>query len=108
MAHKMHVKKGDTVRVIAGKDLGKKGKILEVIPDTKRVIVEGVNVVHRHTRPTRELPQGGIVENEAPVHASNVQLICPRCGKNSRVGRKVLDNGKKARICKKCNEVVDK
>jgi len=108
LAHKMHVKKGDTVRVIAGKDLGKKGKILEVIPDTKRVIVEGVNVVHRHTRPTRELPQGGIVENEAPVHASNVQLICPRCGKNSRVGRKVLDNGKKARICKKCNEVVDK
>ncbi len=108
MAQKMHVKKGDTVRVIAGKDLGKRGKILEVIPDTRRVIVEGVNVVHRHTRPTRELPQGGIVENEAPVNASNVQLICPRCSKNSRVGRQVLDSGKKVRICRKCNEVIDK
>lgn len=108
MAQKMHVKKGDTVRVIAGKDVGKRGKILEVIPDTRRVIVEGVNVVHRHTRPTRELPQGGIVENEAPVHASNVQLICPRCSDKSRVGRRVLDSGKKVRFCKKCNEVIDK
>ncbi len=108
MVQKMQVKKGDTVRVIAGKNLGKKGKILEVIPDNRRVIVEGVNVVHRHTRPTRELPQGGIVENEAPVHVSNVQLICPRCSNKSRVGRKVLDSGKKVRVCKKCNEVIDK
>ena len=108
MAHKMHVKKGDTVRVIAGKDLGKKGKVLEVEPRDNRVVVEGVNIVHRHTRPTRELPQGGIVENEAPIHASNVQLVCPRCGKNTRTGKEVQKDNKKVRICKKCDEVVDK
>lgn len=108
MEHKVHVKKGDRVKVICGKDRKKQGKVLEVLPKVNRVIVEGVNVVHRHTRPTRELPQGGIVENEAPVHASNVQLICPRCGKNSRTGHRVLSDGKKVRVCRKCKEDVDK
>lgn len=105
---KMNVKKGDTVVVIAGKDKGKKGKILKVSPKDRRVVVEGVNIVHRHTKPTQQLPQGGIIENEAPVHVSNVQLLCSRCNNVARTGRKVLDGGKKVRYCKKCGEVVDK
>lgn len=108
MAQKMHVKKGDTVKVLTGKDRGKRGKVLNVEPDRGRVIVEGVNIVHRHTRPTRELPQGGIVENEAPIHGSNVQLICPRCGKNARTGRKPVEGNKKVRVCRQCGEHVDK
>lgn len=105
---KLHVKKGDTVTVIAGKDKGKKGKVLSVDPAKGRVVVEGVNIVHRHSKPTKQLPQGGIVENESAVHASNLQLVCPRCNNAARTGRKVLDDGKKARYCMSCGEVVDK
>lgn len=105
---KLHVKKGDTVVVIAGKDKDKKGKILKVDPFKSRVVVEGVNIVHRHTKPTQKLPQGGIVENEAPIHVSNVQLVCPRCNNSARINKKVLDDGKKVRTCQKCGEVVDK
>ncbi len=108
MANRMHVKKGDRVQVIAGKNVGKKGKVLEVDPDTRRVVVEGVNVVHRHTRPTRELPQGGIIENEAPIDVSNVQLVCPRCSKRSRTRITYLKDDRKARVCCKCDEVIDK
>ncbi len=105
---KLHVKKGDSVIVIAGKDKGKKGKILKVFPKGNRVVVEGVNIVHRHTKPTQQLPQGGIVENEGSIHVSNVQLVCPRCNEASRTGKKVLDDGKKVRYCINCGEVVDK
>ncbi|AZR74968.1 50S ribosomal protein L24 [Anoxybacter fermentans] len=104
----MHVKKGDTVMVIAGKDKGKKGKILKVYPKKSRVVVEGVNIVHRHTKPSQQFPQGGIIENEAPIHVSNVQLVCPRCNEAARTGKRILDDGKKVRYCKKCGEVVDK
>lgn len=105
---KMHVKKGDNVEVIAGKDKGKQGKILKVYPKESRVVVEGVNIVQRHTRPSQQFPQGGIIENEAPVHVSNVQLVCPGCKEPSRTGKKVLDDGTKVRYCKNCDKVVDK
>ena len=105
---KLHVKKGDNVMVIAGKDKGKKGKVLKVFPKDNFVVVEGVNIVHRHTKPTQQLPQGGIIENEGKIHASNVQMICPRCNSTARISKKFLEDGKKVRYCKKCGEIVDK
>ncbi|MBC7075431.1 MAG: 50S ribosomal protein L24 [Syntrophomonadaceae bacterium] len=103
----MHVKKGDTVVVITGKDVGKKGKVLRVLPKENRVIVEGVNRVKRHQRPSRAIPQGGILQIEAPLHASNVMLLCTKCKKPTRVGKKILDNNEKVRVCKKCGEIID-
>jgi len=103
---KVHVRKGDTVLVIRGKDAGKKGKVLEVQPAKSRVVVEGVNKVKRHTRPTRRISQGGIMEKEAPIHSSNVMLFCTKCNKPTRVGKKILEDGKKVRQCKKCGEVL--
>lgn len=104
---KVHVRKGDTVVVITGKSAGKKGKVLEVHPKTSRVVVEGVNVVKRHTRPTRTMPQGGINEKPAPIHSSNVLPFCPKCDSPVRVSKKVLSGGKKERACKKCGKVLD-
>ncbi|MFX4263054.1 50S ribosomal protein L24 [Pelotomaculum propionicicum] len=101
---KVHVRKGDTALVIAGKNAGKKGKVLRVIPDSSKVVVEGVNVVKRHTRPTQKLPQGGIMQKEAPIHSSNVMLYCSKCNSPTRVGKKILENGEKTRVCKKCGE----
>ncbi|MDH7497088.1 MAG: 50S ribosomal protein L24 [Syntrophomonadaceae bacterium] len=101
------IKKGDTVEVIAGKDLGKRGKVLRVIPDTNRVVVEGVNRARRHQKPTRALPQGGILNVESPLHISNVMLVCSKCQKPTRVGHKFLDNGTKVRACRQCGEVID-
>ncbi|MEW6192167.1 MAG: 50S ribosomal protein L24 [Bacillota bacterium] len=103
---KVHVKKGDTVLVIRGKDAGKKGKVLTVFPERQRLVVEKVNIVKRHSRPTRQLPQGGIIEKEAPIHASNVMLVCEKCHKPTRVGRRLLEDGTKVRFCKKCGEIV--
>ncbi len=108
MAPKLHVKKGDKVRIIAGKDKGKEGKILTSIPASQRVIVEGVNVIKKHQRPTQKMPQGGILEREAAIASSNVMLICPACSAATRIGHKHLGDGKKVRVCKKCGEVVDK
>jgi large subunit ribosomal protein L24 len=105
---KMRLKRGDTVQVIAGKDAGKTGKVLRVYPDKQRVLVESVNFVMRHTRPTRSSMQGGVVQKEAPLHASNVVLVCSRCGEPTRVSRKRLDDGRSVRICKKCGEVIDR
>lgn len=102
------IKKGDTVEVIAGKDKGKRGKVLKVQPKTNRVIVEGVNILHRHMRASQEMPQGGIVKMEGPIHISNAQLVCPRCDQKARVGISLLDDGNKVRVCKKCGEAVDK
>jgi len=104
---KLHVKKGDKVKVIAGKDRGKEGEILKAFPKENRVIVKGVNIVKKHVRPTQENPQGGILEKEAPIHSSNVMLVCGKCGEPSRTGKKVLDNGEKVRYCKKCEEDID-
>ncbi len=103
---KVHVRKGDTVLVITGKSAGKKGKVLSVIPENSRIVVEGVNVVKRHTRPTQKVPQGGILQKEAPIHSSNVMLYCSKCSTPTRTGRKLLDNGEKVRVCKKCGEAI--
>jgi large subunit ribosomal protein L24 len=104
---KLHVKKNDQVMVIAGKDKGKSGKVLRVLPDQGRVLVENLNVVKRHTRPSQANKEGGIIEKEAPIAISNVLLLCPGCNKPARTGSKVLDDGSKVRFCKKCNEIVN-
>jgi large subunit ribosomal protein L24 len=102
------VRKNDTVAVTTGKDSGKRGRVLRVLPAKNRVIVEGVNIIKRHTKPNPQRQiQGGIVQREASVHASNVQLVCPECGKVTRVGHKI-DGDRKVRICRKCEGVVDK
>ncbi|ATW27126.1 50S ribosomal protein L24 [Candidatus Formimonas warabiya] len=105
---KVHVKKGDTVLVITGKDAGKKGKILEVQPKKSRVIVEGMNIVKRHTKPTQAAPQGGIVEKEAAMASSNVMLFCPKCNKPTKIAKKEMPNGAFLRQCKHCGEVFEK
>ncbi|MDI6822365.1 MAG: 50S ribosomal protein L24 [Actinomycetota bacterium] len=105
---RLKARKGDKVLVIAGKDKGKKGKILVALPKRERVIVEGVNVVKRHTRPTQRNPQGGIIEKESAIHVSNVQLICPNCGQPTRIGKREISEGKRVRICKKCGQDIDK
>jgi large subunit ribosomal protein L24 len=103
------IRKNDNVLVITGKDRGKRGRVLRVDPEKNRLIVEGVNTIKRHTRPNPQRNiKGGVVEREASVNASNVQLVCPECGKQTRIGRKILGDGRKVRICRKCEGVVDK
>ncbi len=102
----LNVRKGDTVKVIKGKDSGKEGKILRTIPETNRVVVEKVNIAKKAMRPTQANPQGGISSIEAPLHASNVMLVCPHCKQATRVGHRIED-GKKHRVCKKCNKDID-
>jgi large subunit ribosomal protein L24 len=103
------VRKNDEVLVITGKDRGKRGRVLSVLPAKNRVVVEGVNLIKRHTRPNpRANVKGGIVEREAPIHASNVMLLDPESGRPTRVGRRVLDDGRKVRVGRKTGEVVDK
>ncbi|HEV7208371.1 MAG TPA: 50S ribosomal protein L24 [Mycobacteriales bacterium] len=105
----MHVKKGDTVKVLSGKDRGLQGKIITSFPDREKVLVEGVNRIKRHTKVTqtsRGAQTGGIVTQEAPVHVSNVQLVCPECGKPSRTGHRKDDAGRSVRVCKRCGKDV--
>ena len=103
------IRRNDTVVITTGKDSGKRGRVLKVLPAKNRLIVEGVNLIKRHTRPNPQKNiKGGIVEREASLHASNVQLVCPECRKMTRVGRKILGDGRKVRICRKCEGVVDK
>ena len=103
------IRKNDTVLIIAGKDRGKRGRVLKVLPDKNRLLVEGMNLIKRHTRPNPgKNIKGGIVEREASLHASNAQLVCPECGAQTRVGRKILGDGRKVRVCRKCEGVVDK
>ena len=104
MINKVHVKTGDTVTVLSGKERGKKGKVLAVSPKEGKVIVEGVNMVTKHVKPRRMGDTGGLVKAEGAMYACKVQLVCPRCGKPTRVGHKVQENGTKERICKKCGE----
>src|SRR5262245_55021191 len=103
------IKKNDTVTVMTGKDRGKQGRVLKVLPEKNRVIVEGVNLITAETTPNPQRQiTGGVMEREAPLHASNVQLLCPECGKPTRLGKRVLGDGRKVRICRKCEGVVDK
>ncbi len=103
------IRKNDNVVVITGKDRGKRGRVLKVVPEKNRLIVEGVNIIKRHTKPNPQRNiKGGLVEREAALHASNVQLVCPECGKATRLGKKILGDGRKVRVCRKCEGVVDK
>jgi large subunit ribosomal protein L24 len=102
------IRKNDTVLVIAGREKGKRGKVLFVLPARERVIIERVNMVKRHQRPTQKLRQGGIIEREAPMHVSNVMLVCSKCDKATRVGMRVLADDRRSRVCRKCGDIVDK
>ena len=106
MQKKIHIKKGDQVMVITGESKGQKGRILEVDRDKSRAIVEGVNLVSKHTKPNAKAPQGGILKKEAPVHLSNLMLIDPTTGKPTRVGKKLNDNNKLVRYSKKSGEEI--
>ena len=103
------IRRNDTVAVTTGKDRGKRGRVLKVLTEKNRLLVEGVNLIKRHTRPNpAKNVKGGVVTREASLHASNVQLVCPECGERTRIGRKVLTDGRKVRVCRKCEGVVDK
>ena len=106
---RLHVRKNDTVLVLTGKSKGRTGRVLRVFPMKGRAIVEGVNFIRKHTRanPQRNI-KGGILERESPVHASNLMVVCGECGKPTRVGRRVLDDGKKVRTCHRCDGILDK
>ena len=103
------IRKNDNVVVTTGKDRGKRGRVVRVVPEKNRLVVEGVNIIKRHTKanPQKNI-KGGLIEREAPLHASNVQLVCPECGEPTRLGKKILGDGRKVRVCRKCEGVVDK
>lgn len=107
MASSLTLRKGDKVHVITGKDRGKEGKILRVLPEKQRVVVERVNMVKKAQRPTQRNPQGGILEIEGSLHVSNVMLVCPNCAQPTRVSR-TREDGVRLRVCKKCNKTIDK
>ena len=103
----MKLKKDDTVMVVTGKDRGHKSKVREVVPRKGRVVVEGVNTVKRHTKPRGQTRQAGIVERDAPIPVSKVMLICPKCDKPTRIGIRVMEDGSRVRVCRRCSEVID-
>ena len=107
MRTKCHLKKDDKVKVLAGKDKGKIGKVIEINSKKERVLVENINIVKRHSRPSAQNKQGGIVESEAAIHLSNVALLCNKCLAPARVKMQTLEDGKKTRVCRKCGEVID-
>ena len=102
----VHVKTGDTVLVLAGKDRGKQGKVVAVSPKEAKLIVEGINIVSKHVKPRKAGQEGGIIKTEGAMYASKVQLVCSHCGKPTRVAHKFMDNGEKKRSCKKCGEAL--
>lgn len=108
MATRFHIRRGDNVLVLAGKDRGKSGKVLQVVPSRQRAYVQGCNMVKKHMRPRPPEILGGIVEKEASIHISNLMLLCPKCGKPTRVARKRGADGRLLRYCKKCGEPVDR
>ena len=103
----MKIRKNDNVLVIPGKDKGKKGKVRFAYPKDEKILVEGINFIKRHTRAVRQVRQAGIIEREAPIHVSNVMLLCSRCNRPTRVGFHFLEDGRKVRICRSCGEVID-
>ena len=102
------VKKNDRVKVLTGRDRGKSGRVLFVDLKKRRIIVEGLNMVRKTQRPTQQNQKGGIIDIEAPLHLSNVMVVCPKCDKTSRIQKKALENSKRVRICGKCGEILDK
>jgi large subunit ribosomal protein L24 len=107
MRSKCNLRKDDKVKVIAGKDKGKIGKVLSVNSKNNRVLVENINIMKRHSRPSAQNKQGGIIESEAPIHLSNVSLLCNKCLAPQRVKMQILEDGKKTRVCRKCDEIID-
>jgi len=102
----MKIRKEDTVLVIVGKDKGKKGKVRQIMPKDNLLVIEGINIIKRHMKPRAQARQAGIIEREAPVKISNVMLICPKCSKPVRIQSKILEDGKRVRVCGKCGEVI--
>jgi len=105
---RFHIKKNDLIMVVQGRERGKSGRVLRVLPEKEKVIVEKINFVKRHTRPHGQQRRGGILEKEAPLHISNVRLLCEKCNKPVRIRHRVVEGGKKARVCHKCGESFDK
>ena len=105
---KYHIKKNDLVMVIHGKERGKSGRVLKVLTEKEKVLLEKINFVKRHSRPHGQQRRGGIIEKEAPLHISNVMLLCEKCNKPVRIGHRPIECGKKARFCRKCGEIFDK
>lgn len=104
----LNIKKEDTVFVIAGKEKGKKGRVLFMLPSEDKLIIENINIVKKHMKPNKQYQQGGIIEKESAIHISNIMLVCPKCNKPTRLGNRLLEDGRKLRTCKKCREVIDK
>lgn len=105
---KMEIRRGDRVVVLSGKDKGKKGKVIQALPQLGRVKVEGINIIKKHAKPSQKIPQGGIREMEAPLAVCKVMLLCPACHKPTRIAKKLSADGRQVRSCKKCGEVVDR
>jgi large subunit ribosomal protein L24 len=102
----VRIHRGDQVEAVSGREIGKRGKVLKVFPSRNRAVVEGLNLVKRHTRPTQANQQGGIIEKEASIHMSNLMLVCSKCNQRTRVGHKQLEDGRKVRICRRCGEEI--
>ena len=102
----LSIKKNDSVLVITGKEKGKKGRVISVSPARSKILIERINIIKRHMKPSKKYSQGGIIEKEASLHISNVMLLCPKCDKPTRIGSTILSDGKKVRACKKCREVI--
>lgn len=102
----LSIKKNDTVLVVTGKEKGKKGRVISVDPTRNKILIERINIIKRHMKPSKKYAQGGIIEKEAPLNISNVMLVCSKCGKPTRIGNTILSDGKKVRTCKKCKEVI--
>ena len=102
----MRIKKGDTVKVLSGNDKGKTGEVLEVIPKTEKIVVKGVNIRKKHVKPRKQGEEGGIISVEVAIHSSKVNVVCPKCGKATRIGFKENKDNKKVRVCKKCNAEI--
>jgi large subunit ribosomal protein L24 len=107
-AVRFHIRKNDLVQVVSGKEKGKTGKVLKILHKKNRVVVEKINFIKRHSRPTGHTRQGGIVQKEGAIHISNVLLVCPKCNQGVRTGKRVLEDGKKALVCKKCGELIER
>ncbi len=107
MSTRMKIKKGDTVSILAGRDKGKSGAVIAVMPSAHKVVVAKLNMVKKHQKPSQSLPHGGIHDKEMPLPVSRVMLMCPHCGKATRVGRTLAGDGKYVRICRKCKQVID-
>jgi large subunit ribosomal protein L24 len=103
----LDIKKNDTVMVSTGDEKGKRGRVISISSEGDRLFIESVNMIKKHMKPNKQYSQGGIIEKEAPVHRSNIMLVCPKCDKPTKIGNKILENGKKIRECKKCGEVIE-